>query len=212
MRDKSLPRDEKEFFKNLTEALCNEHNINFKSKVIRPDDLIDDLCNFLTEDDITNLLIDFNDEHSIDENLLSESNIINFLRQVATALVEDNISPDKEKAETYKHVNKDKKIALNKLEKLKPEINKSLKKTYVIDAVVTELSRLDSMQQFEIVKNKTIMTYNKLTSVENYNPVDVYNGCIKALVQFTKVGKSDILCAKLTVAYLFQMCTIFKKE
>jgi len=214
MRDKDLPPNPNDFFNTLTGTLCKQYKIKFKSKVIRPDDLIDDLCNHLSDKEIQKLLIDFTDEHSIDPNILSERNILLFLKQVSEAIIKHTVSiTDKDKNRVdFGHLNKDKKIILNKLEEMKPEINHYLNKIYLINDVILKLAALNNMQQFEAVKNKAIITYNELTKAENYDSADVYNGCVEALVQFTNIEESNILCAKLTVAYLFQMCDLFQKE
>ena len=211
MRDKDLPPNPKDFFNNTVDALKNEYRAKFTFKVIRPDDLLDDLHDALSDNDITKILLDLGIEISKLQEVIHEKDILSFIEAIGAEIIKDSIDSTKTIVFDNNRISPDKKIKLNELDNKADEINSILSKIYVVDNVVKRLSDRLEGDKFNRIQQKTLSKYKELTK-STYNSVEVYNACITHLATYATNKDMARGCAKYIIVYLFEQCDLFEKE
>ena len=210
MRDEVLPPNPYDFFNQKVDTFKTEFKVDFTLEIKRPDDFLDKFCETFTDEDITNILMDFNIELNKTREVIHETDILSFIEAIGEEIIQDSFNSTKPVEFDGTRISPDKKIELNRLEEKEHEIKNILSKTYIIDNVVNLLADRLETEIFGRVREKVLSKYEELT-VGTYDSVDVYNACVDCLVTYAKNKNMAEGCAKYIIVYLFEQCDLFKR-
>lgn len=207
--DGDLPNDSERYFKKTVKDLEEKYNIIFKYSVANNSYIRKILYGIKDKKILEQISSILRVTPIIDENAITETVIIDLIREISSNINNNYITSDKN--ENYERVSSLKKISINNLEDKRDEIENIISKLDVVEKAVKEVNQdILFEDKFERVKKLIVNKYDTLSN--EYEGAELYNLLINKIIEYIKDKRMYEIPTKFLVVYIFDKCDIFERE
>lgn len=211
--DNDLPEDSERYYEKEVKRLQKQYNVTFKYKVVNLSYVYDILCKIEDIKILEKICGIMRVKGMANYNAVSEEIITRLIMKISSNINKKYVYflQKKDAVGVYERISSVKKIAINKLDGKREDIETIISSLDVVEAAVKNINQdILFENQFERVKNFIVVKYEELA--KEYQGEKLYCNLIKDIVSYVGYEEIDEISTEFLIVYIFDKCDIFEKE